>query len=763
MRLFWRLIKIIKRNPYLTSILVLGLLLRFIGVYPGYYAHGDEIMYGEAVKMVKNFTLTLEPQFLGYPPLIAWLLAIFYILFIPIQFLLFLLSLPFSDHHFDQIFDEHFFRDYIFGRNWENPLYWSRYTTALFGVGTIFLTYILAIKLFSNRLISLVSAFLVSVNYRLVLNSHIGFIDTYNSFFNLFALITIINVWEKPSLKNYIYSWLAVTAAFLAKYQFYTLIVLLICQILLSLKQSRGNMIKAIRFFLNRHFITGGLIAGILVVSSHIQYFQHLQTVLDIHEYEALKYAIGVQKLNLFPISYLYNIGIGPLLSVLFLFGIMMGFVNNLFREKVLFLLIVLFIMGYIYFYYTHGGFYTRNLLAAIPIILIFSAYSFTLILNFFRLKFKFFKNRINFLLVAVIFLFFASKDHLINSIEVVKILSQPSDRVTAEEWLNQNLSPGVKFANFPTNPSPSRLSFEHFQLPNPSEAFSYREMLEYGYDYYILDFYNANLSIVWWMNLPLDIAMVFWEKQDDLLAQGFSALAIRELLWSHSAQVYLPDWQVYGYNYAVVNLQENTELPEMDLKLSFNFMTEDWFKLSYFEDYKRFMKHSNNIGRSKAGSLVLGSPANEIYSAFEEAKYIVPGGYRWESDFFNAKGSYSYKVIGYIKNGEFLEKSSRNGFLRLDFYKDKKNNKLTSRPIISYISERIYGESNWHRVEIYGVAPENAKYFTLSFQAEKHLSDLYLDDVEIWESREQVLDDGAMHFTIPDEDLFPPNDQGFL
>lgn len=78
----------LKQNPILFSIVIIGFLLRIIGTSPGYYAHGYEVMYGQAVLMILNKTIGLEYNNLAYPPLVAWIMAaIFLFFFVPLSWI----------------------------------------------------------------------------------------------------------------------------------------------------------------------------------------------------------------------------------------------------------------------------------------------------------------------------------------------------------------------------------------------------------------------------------------------------------------------------------------------------------------------------------------------------------------------------------------------------------------------------------------------------------------------------------------------------
>ena len=143
----------IKKNPFLSTILLIGLLLRIIGTNPGYYMHGYEVIYGDSITMILDRTIGLSYTNLAYPPLVFWIMALgFAFVFIPIAWAGYILGhLPqflelvnegiAGNIDFWLRFDQIFNSEILGTRYWQNAMYWGRYITALFGVGVVFLTY----------------------------------------------------------------------------------------------------------------------------------------------------------------------------------------------------------------------------------------------------------------------------------------------------------------------------------------------------------------------------------------------------------------------------------------------------------------------------------------------------------------------------------------------------------------------------------------------------------------------------------------------
>lgn len=743
-----------KNRPELAVLVIIGFVLRIIGTSPGYFAHGDELMYGEAVYMILNKTLGMEPQILGYyPPLVAWIMLIFFVLiFIPLNFITHIPELLASVSLID------YFKSDILGKNWINAMYWGRYTTVIFGTGVIVLTYYLSQKICKQRLAAFLAALFVTVNYRLILNSKIGFLDIYSVFFLLVALLAIINLYQKPTLKKYLTSWISIGSSFLVKYQIYAVPVFLFVHFLISLKSSGRNFKKFTKNFFSKGFLAGGTLILLFVAVSHYYHFQHWEKVRSLYEYQALKYGLGINNLNIFPISYIYHIMLGPLTTITALGGLILSVLQKKYRIGTVVLLLTLASICFIYFYYSTGGSYTRNFLVILPLTLIFSAAFFTLLWEKFVNRQDSKPIKILASIALSVIILFSIKDQLKNTIVATSVLTQPSSRILIEKWINENIPARSTIGVYQGGFSPDENKFNLKTFSGLNEAISFEELKEEGLEYAIVDFYIVNNNLVWWMGQPTDIGLKFWNKPNNLLSQSYSALVIRELLWSHTVQAYLPKWQMPGYNYIVAKTDKPIQR-EYNLYNKYNFDSgaEGWRKLYYFSETKNLLTQSN-----EEGSLVI---LNENISSTDKIRriYARPGSIRWESPPLRSQGNYTYKVSGKIKNLDALKKDDRNGFLRLDFYPESPEG-FESRAITSFVSERVFGKSEWHEVTVEGIAPENAKFFTISFQVDQGKIPFSLDEVEIFESKEKIGDvQKNERYKIFDDDFFNPNDGGFL
>ena len=380
MVLLSRVINWLKSNWIIVLVIVAGTLMRIWGTKPGVHHEGDEVFYGQATNMILNRNLLVESSLLGSPPLVYWIMLVFFVLvFIPLAWLVFIIK-EFPDFiltvggiyqgafagkvGFDRIFFTN-----IIGSRWINPMYWGRYLTAVVGGLVIYLTYLVAKKYFGSNWTALLASIFVALNYRLVLNSMVGFPDMYNVLFLLLSLLLTHSLMKKPNLNSYIKVWIGAALSFLVKYQIYALIPLFLAHLNISLQQAKGNIREFALSFFSRKVIIGGLISFTIVFLVHGQYFVQWEKVSSINTYEAVKYGFGRNIINIFPLSYLYHIGAGPLLFIAFVLGLIYGLIKKKSRLSTLLLASPLSIFFFIYFYYTGGGFHTRNLISLLSLL----------------------------------------------------------------------------------------------------------------------------------------------------------------------------------------------------------------------------------------------------------------------------------------------------------------------------------------------------------------------------------------------------------
>lgn len=760
MRLLSWLTKKIFENKLLVLILIFAFIPRFLGTNPGVYFEGDEVSYGQAIRMITNGNLLIDSSLLGYPPLLYWImLTAFLVFFIPAAWIYFAIT-NFQDFFLTlagiykgsfggMVGFEQIFRTEILGDRWVSAMYWGRYLTVVVGVGVVFLTYKVCLEFFENKKAALIAALMAAFNYRLTLNSMVGFHDMYNAFFLLLSILLTSKIIKNPSTRNYLLAWIGVTLSFLIKYQTYSLLPLLIAHTYVSKIRSNGTFKGILKNFFNRGVVLGGIISLTLVIASHGQYFVEWERTLDINNYETIKYSFYRNAITFFPISYLYHVGIGPLISILFLIGAFLGIADRKTRLNSIMLLSPILPFSYVYFYFAGGGYHTRNLISVIPICIIFASF----FLSWFYERANSFGGTLFKLLssaLIILLLFFLLKDHAINILAAVKAYSSQSNYFSLKSWLEENIKGKLVYGQYPINPTPTDKEVEVRLMGPVYKSFSYIEKKEEGFDYLTLDMTDVvEPQFLWWTNQPTKMSLMFWKKPNNLLSQNYAALAIREYLWSHTVKTFLSPWQAPNFSYVVVKINKEESYESVPFKeiAKYDFKENSWIRLSYLKEQE---------------SLLTECASEEKTSCIGVTGSSIPGSVRWESPVTSVKEGHAYKVSGMVKNSLNLDKGARDGFLRVDFYKEEPSHKITSRSFVSFVSKRVYGESEWQSSKVEVVAPEGVNYMTIGFQADSP-NKFELTDVVIEESLDTLEFQGFDPVIITDDNLFFPSLMGYL
>lgn len=511
----------VSENKLLVLVIFLGGALRFWGVDPGFPPyHSDEgISYSSAVVMIKNGNL--DPGRYDYPSVVPLINYIFFKgFFIPASWAFYylghiaelldgLIKLPLSVEDAKRIFQLD-----ILGVREINALFWGRYVTALFGVGVVFLSFLVGRKLFDFR-VGILTSLLVAVNYRQVLNSHIGLPDVYNAFFLLLSFLAAIRLLSAPSRKNYLLAGVSAGLSFATKYQFFSFFPLFLVHILLTAQKEKEERLKFL--FSKEIFVSVMVIFWIFLILNPYHFINFEETGEWLRSVSG-KYRTGRMELDFFPFSYLFHIGLGKATSLAVALGLVFTFLKR--RKELLLLLSVIFPFFFIIAYYTGGGFYTRNLVTITPFLLILAGFFFSRLLETKMAKLGFL---LFLLLFAASFLENFSKSYVLAS-----NYSEPWNFQTLGTWLSKNIPAKSKVSAHSSVPLPiegvERLPYD-FHL-----SFSVEEFREDGADYAIANLDWETNEFYWWMTRSTKESLKFWNKPVETLEKSYSAMALREL-----------------------------------------------------------------------------------------------------------------------------------------------------------------------------------------------------------------------------------------
>ena len=712
-----------KWNKLLLMILIIAALLRFVGTKPGYNQyHADEgISYSAASSMIKNGNL--DSLRYDYPALVPLINYVFFkFVFIPAKWSQYYFT------HISEIIDgvihipiskleqQRIFQVFVLGERNINALFWGRYVTALFSLGNVFLIYLLGKKLF-NKKTGLIAAFLLTFNYKHVINSHIGLPDIYNAFFLLASLLFAVNLWQKPTRQAYLLAGIVSGLSFSVKYQFFGFIPIVAVHICKTFQQYKIN--KDLRFGFN--IILTGLVAVLLFFLINPYHFLYLDRTIEIVSEVSRKYAMGTKQLNLYPFSYFFHIDYGPVEFILIFVGILLALKRYL--KQTLLLMTVIVPFFYIIIYYSIGGFYIRNFISTTPLLLLFAGLA---VWQIFELLKRFSGSKLAIvglclMLAATVFL--PARNSIINSYYYTK----PWGYDVMRPWIEKNLPKDVPIAAHPFDARNLNITNKRSEF-EISGAYSLAEHKENGAKYALMNLNWAGNPFYFWMSYGFDDLKLYWNKPIDLMNNTYHGIAAEELFRYQIYTVTKP-WQAPDTHLIVAKLFDWPDI-KYSLVNEYNFdeNEENWAIYGKGKDSGIDFRYDPEIGQNRPGSVIV-IPAGSKSSITRISSPLIP-----------IKEEHLYKIAGFLKTDIKLDSDEREGFIRIDFYGDKPD--LEKVGIISSVSSRVYGTNDWVNKKIIERAPVGSKYLVIGFQTYvTNRTKIWLDDVTIEESIDKVKD----------------------
>lgn len=716
--------KIISHNYILIGILIVAAILRFVGTNPGYNQfHADEgITYSAATSMIVNHNL--DPLRYDYPALIPLINYLFFrAIFIPLFWCLYyfrnivnivdgVVHVPLSPLEADKVF-----RLFVLGERYRNALFWGRYVTALFSLGNVLLTYILAKKIFSRK-VALVAALFLTFNYKHVINSHIGLPDIYNAFFVLLAILAAFKMWKNQSPLNYFLAGLAAGLTFTVKYQFFGLLPIALAH-LYAVTNTGFNRRKLSRL-IDKKAVMAALVFVFVVIAVNPYHLLGFEKTLEIVKGVSLKYGMGVKKLNLYPFWYFFNIDYGPVEFVLVALGIIFGVLK--YRKNSLLLLSHVLPFMFVMIYYSAGGFYVRNFITTTPLFMIFAAVFVVFMYDFTK---KHLNNRLSLGLLALLLVsavFIPGRNAVINSYYYTK----PWGYGLMSIWIDKYLPKDATVATHPFDAVNLKLKNKHTEF-EVAGAFSMSEHIENGASYLIMDLNWVGYPFYFWMNYGINELPLYFRKPYKIMRNTFHGIASEEFFRYQLYAVTKP-WQAPDTHIVVIKFPIWPKV-EMNLLKKFDFDNNmSGWKVYWGSEGAKSFVHDPDVGKDGKGSISY-VPSGSKFSDV-----------RATSEAISIAGGHLYNVKAYLKTEKLLGSRERDGFIRIDFYKD--NPDFSDVGQNAAVSSRVYGTSDWVNKEITERAPDDAKYLTVSFQMYiTTKTKVWLDDVSVYESIESVPD----------------------
>lgn len=745
-------IKLDKINALLLIILAAGFLIRVLGVYPGYSPyHPDEgkAGYSSAWYMFMNRTLDL-PHY-HYPALIPTIELIFMVLFfIPVLWIKLMLTNP------DVVLSNlnklpEIFQNYIALRSDVEIMFLSRYLMVVFGVLTLIFSYLTAKNLFSSRLAGLFTVLVLAFNLRAVTSSQLDLPDGYSGFFLVFSFYIFSKLKKNPSLKLYILSGVSIGLAISSKLQFFSILPFIILHLHHAMKQK--TVLSRLADIFSKKIIFFILFLVFTLVVLNIGPLSHFEKFYETMSRQSNLYGFGINKFGITGLSYFYNTILTPGVAILSLAGLLFGIVR--YRLATFLILCVVGFYLYYFLYLTRGWFYPRNFVSIVPFFAILAGLGLDGIWNFLNRSLK---NHtiivLAFTLAFVPVMFGSVKDSIVHTVNY----SKPWNIVTMRSCIEQSITAGKTVAAHPTDkyilfslPSIDVNKNLNFIPVSIDSSYNLAELQAEKADYALvgLDVVGDSNS-VWWM-AKLD----FWEKPTAVAKNVFVSLAAAELLQSTVCSAVKP-WQAVENNYVFVSIPPPIETPWEKIE-TFTFDSETdlkWKKIDGFFGLGENLSLEEKEGRDKEGALKIKTTSPKLP--------VV----RWVSPVFKVGPGKAYKAEAWIKSSVPVEQKRRDGFLRLDYYEEVPavwNEETQS--ISTSLSARYFGSGEWKQERVLGLAPQEARFATISFQVSSpSAADFLLDDVTIFEDsgEKHNLPARGRHLLLDDDILVPNLGSGY-
>ena len=743
------MIKILRKNYFLSLILSAAFLIRVIGVYPGYpQIHPDEgTSYHTAIYLLYHW---FKPDRFDYPAGVPFIHALIYLsFFIPVMVQKILIANPFGIIEL-LVNPVRFFtdnKDAIFGKIEINAMYWTRYIAASFGTMAVWMLYLTAKKLF-NKEVGLFAAVFLTFNFRHVLGSHFGLPDVHSSFFAMLTLFASVLLFEKNTRKRYIFAGIAAGLTFSLKYQPFAFFPFLLVHIIWAFRK------KSIWYLFHPNMILSGLciIATFLIINPY--YVFHIGEAMYQNSRDYLRYQMGIAYLRVYPYFYLFHWGIGRLPFL----AIVGGIITMLFTNPKKFILpfSFAFIFMFSMTFYSNGGIYPRNFTTVMPFLMIFSGYFMYIVHAILK---KFLKKGVSLIIIIILLIvinFSAAKDSFVLSFEY----SKPWTFVPLSQWLDENLPKSVTVRRYllflppqtVTNLAGKNVKFLEWSYDKESNSLA--DFQEEGTDFAIINSYIYQSGIYQWREFSdPKIYLKYDAVPFDYLENSFYGVAVKELMQYTAFEAY-KQWQAQETsNYVVFKIPSKPK--EIGNKIrSFIFdKKETLWKLKSTFGFDPIVPVWDEMeGRTEKGSIrISGTGGRTVPSRAGSSPIQITGGKL-------------YTVRGWIKNSspKFHIYPQGDGYLRLDFYKSNNEKEIDTLGLGVAISQRAKVTTNgeWIQVQASMVAPKDAKYLTISFQPKELLYyNLYLDDVELHETdqipQEPFKEIPYIPSTIPKDSLY--------
>lgn len=324
----------------------------------------------------------------------------------------------------------------------------GRLLSAAFDTGTVFIIYLICLRLFSKK-IGVISSALYAFSVLPIQLSHFFAVDTILTFFMVSTLYSLIVFIEKPTIKNILTTGLLFGLALSTKISAAILISNIIIAFLIAfLHKSKRSKPK----------ISLLLATAIIFISSTSMVFFLIQPYALIDHQEFVRQTLSQAQMSkdvfIFPytlqyvgkIPYIYELkniffwGQGPLIAALSLLGLFFYCYKN--RKRIILLFPAIYIIIYFFVFGKFAVGFIRYMLPIYPVLSIFGGwFVFEMIIK--KIPKKYLKNYLvnKFLILGFITII------AIYPVSYISIYLHPNTRIQASDWINKNIPSGSKLA----------------------------------------------------------------------------------------------------------------------------------------------------------------------------------------------------------------------------------------------------------------------------------------------------------------------------
>ncbi len=676
-------------------ILVIAIVLRYIGVYPGYPPmHPDEpTSHSTAIYMLGH---AYKPDRFDYPAGMAFINAVAYkVIFLPIQMTRLFVTRPEMVLSYLKLDEQSVNRSYefLFGNRWIYAVYWTRFVHATFGWLTVALLYFVVKKLF-NRPTALAASAFLAVNYRHVLGSHFGLPDVLNGFFALLALFAATLLIEKKTIHRYIFVGIAAGLSFSMKYQPFAFLPLLVSHLYWVVKE------KKITNLIHPYAWLALIVAVAAFILMNPYYFPNIENAFFRNDQDIRRYQMGILELRPYGFFYLFHWGIGRLASIAVLLGALMMLPTKPLR----FLLVASFAFTFILFMtiFSNGSIYPRNFGTPMPYIMIFAGYAIGMLYKrLTRLHFPYAG------VIAAIVLLGINSMPLSESWNLSSNWAKPHNTRVFEQWLATTLPADINLRAYQLFLGPKgvdtlkkkRIAFRDWDYSKGPNSLA--EFQEEGDDFAILQLSSFQIVTYWWRQFPKkSMFLQYSDVPYDYITNSFFGLTLREFLPYTVGEIYKPI-QENDINYLMF------KIPKRPQKKGKSIVQFDKEAIDTWEPLDPF-----GLGSGDRTFRVSSPPIS-----------VTPGK--------------QYLISGFMKE-EGNKEAIHDGYLRVDFYKYQQDYQKETMSLGVALSSRVLPNSEWTKKEFMAVAPVGAHFATVSYQrfsSQQLAYPLYVSDVEIFET----------------------------